>query len=311
MKYQVAKHWIDKGNKPSLVLKIVGLPKSTYYYYKAKECAPKVKKTNRAGAKPKGYSFNIKNEKVSDDEIKVLLKGYDETRECAYGYRKRAYAVRRDNGIILNHKKAYRLCREMKLLRKYVPQPREKKVLASNKKVKSSNRLWEIDVKYGYIHGIEKTFYVCEIIDVFDRTIIDYHIGFSCTAEDVCNSLIRAVNKRPEIIPEELYIRSDNGTQFTSKLFSNTCRALGINHERIPNATPNKNAHIEAFHSILEREVFGYKYFESFQEAYEEMLEFIEFYNTKRIHGSLKYMTPQEFYEKYKGRESERFSVAA
>ena len=136
MKYQVAKHWIDKGNKPSLVLKIVGLPKSTYYYYRAKERAPKVEKTNKAGAKPKGYSFNMKNEKVSDDEIKVLLKAYDETRECAYGYRKRAYAVRRDNGIILNHKKAYRLCREMKILRKYVPQPREKKVLASNKKVK-------------------------------------------------------------------------------------------------------------------------------------------------------------------------------
>ncbi len=41
------------------------------------------------------------------------------------------------------------------------------------------------------------------------------------------------------------------------------------------------------------------------------MQEFIDFYNTKRIHGSLKYMTPQEFYEKYKGKESEKFKVAA
>ena len=94
-------------------------------------------------------------------------------------------------------------------------------------------------MKYGYIHGIERVFYVCEIIDVFDRSIIDYHIGFSCTAEDVCSSLIRAVYKRSELMPEKLYIRSDNGSQFTSKFFSDTCRALGINHERIPNATPN------------------------------------------------------------------------
>lgn len=289
----------------------MGLPKSTYHYHKNKENLPKAEKPEITGAKPKGYSFNMENEKVSDEEIRELLKSYDETRECTYGYRKRAYALKRDNGIILNHKKSYRLCKELKLLRKYIPQPREKKVLATNKVVKSSNRLWEIDVKYGYIHGIEKTFYVCEIIDVFDRNIIDYHIGFSCTAEDVCNSLVRAANKRLEIIPEKLYIRSDNGTQFTSKLFSSTCKALGINHERIPNATPNKNAHIEAFHSILEREVFGYKYFESFQEAYEEMQEFIEFYNTKRIHGSLKYMTPQEFYKRHKGKESEEFSVAA
>jgi len=106
-------------------------------------------------------------------------------------------------------------------------------------------------------------------------------------------------------------MRSDNVTQFTSKFFSSTCKALGINHERIPNATPNKNAHIEAFHSILQREVFGYKYFESFQEAYEEMQEFIELYNTKRIHGSLKYMNPQDFYEKHKGQESEEFQISA
>ena len=287
------------------------LPKSTYYYHIRKENRPDVETGKKVGAKPKGYCLNTNNEKVSDQEIKDLLKGYDETRECAYGYRKRAYAVRRDKGIILNHKKAYRLCKELDLLRRYLPQPKEQKVLATNKVVKSSNKLWEIEMKYGYIYGIERTFYVCEIIDVFDRTIIDYHIGFSCTAEDVCNSLIRALNKREEIIAEDLYIRSDNGSQFTSKLFSETCKALGTNHERIPNATPNKNAHIEAFHSILEREVFGYKYFESFQEAYEEMQEFIEFYNTKRIHGSLKYMNPKDFYEKHKGRESEEFRVAA
>lgn len=90
-------------------------------------------------------------------------------------------------------------------MRRYLPQPKEHKVLATNKIVKSSNKLWEIDVKYGYIYGIERTFYVCEIIGVFD-----YHIGFSCTAEDVCNSLIRAINKREEIKAEDLYIRSDN-----------------------------------------------------------------------------------------------------
>lgn len=289
----------------------MGLPKSTYYHCKSNETKDRINPPRKSGDKPRGYSFNIQNEKVFDDEIIELLKSYDETRECAYGYRKREAALRKHHGIIINHKKVYRLCKEAKILRKYVPQPKEKKVLATNKIVKKSNRLWEIDVKYGYIHGIEKVFYVCEIIDVFDRTIIDYHIGFSCTAKDVCNSLVRAIKKRDEVVPEELYIRSDNGSQFTSKLFSDTCKALGINHERIPNATPNKNAHIEAFHSILEREVFGYKWFENFQEAYEEMLEFIEFYNTKRIHGSLKYMTPQEFYEKHKGKESEEFVVAA
>jgi transposase InsO family protein len=61
----------------------------------------------------------------------------------------------------------------------------------------------------------------------------------------------------------------------------------------------------------LEREVFGYKHFESFQEAYEELQELIEFYNTKRIYESLKYMNPQIFYEKHKGQESEEFRISA
>ena len=158
------------------------------------ENLPKANKPEKVGVKPKGYSLNVQNEQILDEEIIELLKGYDETRECAYGYRKRTYALKKDNCITFNHKRAYRLCKELKLLRKYIPQPWEKKVLATNKMVKSSNRLWEIDVKYGYVHGIEKTFYVCEIIDVFDRTIIDYHIGFSCTADDVSNSLVRARN---------------------------------------------------------------------------------------------------------------------
>ncbi|WP_320045719.1 transposase [uncultured Ilyobacter sp.] len=105
----------------------MGVPKSTYYYYKDKQKKSKTVKPKIAGAKAKGYSFNFKNERVSDDEIKDLLKNYDETRECAYGYRKRAHAVKRDWGIIINHKKAYRLCKELKLLQKYLPQPKEKR----------------------------------------------------------------------------------------------------------------------------------------------------------------------------------------
>ncbi|WP_319204592.1 transposase [uncultured Ilyobacter sp.] len=93
------------------------LPKSTYYYYKDKQKKYKTVKPKRAGAKLKGYIFYFKSEKVSDDKIKELLKSHDVTRECAYGYRKRAHAVKRDWGIILNYKKSYRLCKELKLLR--------------------------------------------------------------------------------------------------------------------------------------------------------------------------------------------------
>lgn len=47
-------------------------------------------------------------------------------------------------------------------------------------------------------------------------------------------------------------IRSDNGPQFISHRFEEACESFGMIHERIPPKTPNKNAHIESFHSILE-----------------------------------------------------------
>lgn len=67
-------------------------------------------------------------------------------------------------------------------------------------------------------------------------------------------------------------------------------------HELIPPATPNKNAHIEAFNSILEIEFLQVRYFSCYGQAYEETVDFIEKYNTERIHGSLNYITPQEAY---------------
>ena len=67
-----------------------------------------------------------------------------------------------------------------------------------------------------------------------------------------------------------------------------------IIHELIPPATPNKNAHIEAFNSILEIEFMQVRYFNSYSQAYEETVEFIRKYNTERIHGSLKWHTPSE-----------------
>ncbi|WP_162241875.1 integrase core domain-containing protein [Paenibacillus sp. Leaf72] len=51
-----------------------------------------------------------------------------------------------------------------------------------------------------------------------------------------------------------LFLRTDIGPQFISKAFHAYCEQAGVEHERIPPRTPNKNAFIESFHSILERE---------------------------------------------------------
>lgn len=65
-----------------------------------------------------------------------------------------------------------------------------------------------------------------------------------------------------------LVIRSDNGSQFISHKFEDTCKELNLEHERIPFKSPNKNAHIESFHRLLEGECLSGYEFESYAEAY-------------------------------------------
>ncbi len=66
---------------------------------------------------------------------------------------------------------------------------------------------------------------------------------------------------------QDLIIRSDNGSQFISHHFEDSCIGFGIDHERIPCRTLNKNAHIESFNDILEDECLSR--YESYAEAYD------------------------------------------
>ncbi|WP_159101823.1 integrase core domain-containing protein [Paenibacillus popilliae] len=72
-------------------------------------------------------------------------------------------------------------------------------------------------------------------------------------------------------------------------------RAYDVTHERIPPKTPNKNSHIESFHSLLEAECLQRYAFSSYQEAYEIVTNYIRFYNERRMHGSLYDLAPKQF----------------
>jgi len=131
------------------------------------------------------------------------------------------------------------------------------------------------------------------VIDVYDRMVLDYHVGLSCTAEDAAATIRGAYERRAAELGEaKVVIRSDNGPQFLSRRFQAACGEYGLQNEFIPVRTPNKNAHIEAFHSILERECFCHHEFGSFTEAYVTVVGFMDYYNHRRLHGSLRDIPP-------------------
>jgi putative transposase len=80
-------------------------------------------------------------------------------------------------------------------------------------------------------------------------------------------------------------IRTDNGPQFISHAFEAACKRFQIEHERIPPRTPNRNVHIEAFHRLLKEECLGRMVFDSYEEAYQAMMEYMQFYKERRIHS--------------------------
>jgi len=167
--------------------------------------------------------------------------------------------------------------------------------------VTGPNQHWQIDLKYGYIAGIGRFFFQISVIDVFDRSVPAYHIGLSATAKDAARVIRNAFTARGlnDTQAEKPVIRSDNGPQFTAEVFQAACEALGANHERIPINSPSMNAYIESFHAILEDDCYSRHEFICFADVYQVVSEYMDYYNSRRRHGSLNNMAPLKYYQAY------------
>lgn len=271
---------------------------STFYGRKKREASKTEERAScgRKGRPVPGYSHTYADQEVCDEQIKEWLLELLEGEEHVYGYKNLALCLRRKRGLILNKKKAYRLCKELSILQKQRKKTsKHPRRVPRNHTVTGINQLWQMDIKYGYAYGCQRFFFVLSIIDVFDRVIVRQYRGPECEAKHVVQTMCLALQERlgpGEALPT---IRTDNGPQFISKLFGDTCESMDIIHERIPPRTPNMNAYIESFHSILERDLFSLMEFITLEEAYEALDCYMDFYNNRKMHGSLKSMPPAVF----------------
>ncbi|AEW04147.1 Integrase catalytic region (plasmid) [Sulfobacillus acidophilus DSM 10332] len=274
----------------------VHLPRGSYYAWRRRQLNPSEDRRRAAvGRAPVGYSTTQTGHAVSDDQIMAWILAILEQENPWYGYRKVTAVLRQQYGLIINPKKVYRLMKAWHLLwPDRPPKSRYPRKLARNWVITRPNQLWQTDITYGYIAGEDRFFYVQAILDVCDRSIVAYHIGLTCRAADAAQTLQRAVQARQtEWGPEPPVIRTDNGPQFTAHVFEAQCQAFGLTHERIPVATPNANAYIEAWHALLDRECLSQE-FATYAEAYAAVTRWIAFYNQRRLHGALGYRSPAQ-----------------
>jgi putative transposase len=274
------------------VLRYVGLSRSTYYRQAGIIDRPRVP---RGGRPAPGCSRTVYGGRVADDQVKEYVRELIRGDGFYYGYHKLTHALRREYRLVINKKKVYRLCKEMDVLRpqrqKRAQHPRK---LARNRVVTGPNQLWETDVKYGYVAGEDRFFYVASVLDVFDRSVVGYHMGLNCEGQNVLGVVKDALAERKHA-GHSLILRSDNGPQFKSNTLRTGCEKLGIEQEYIPFKTPNLNAHIESFHAILEAECLSGQ-FRSYAEALTDVRRYMEFYNKRRLHSGCGYRPPMEYY---------------
>ena len=276
---------------------MTGLSRSSWYFKQKEESEDK--RHQNSGRRAPGYTQNRDGTLVLDVSVAALLKGYRERAEYVNGagYRKLTWMLRRDHKMYVNQKKIYRICRENGLLlEQRSKHSRPERRISRNRIVTGPNQVWQCDLKYGYVDGENRFFFVLAFIDVYLRRVVGVHVGLRCRAGDLRNTLAQAMIAEGITEAHKLVLRTDNGPQMTAREVSQwlATQEKKLEHEFIPVRTPNKNAHIESFFSILELEFLSVTYFKTFEEAYAKTHEFIRFYNEERIHGSIGYTTPAE-----------------
>lgn len=159
---------------------------------------------------------------------------------------------------------------------------------------------WHVDVSYLNIAGT--FYYLCSLLDGCSRSIVHWEIRESMRESEVELIIQRAREKYPDATPR---IISDNGPQFIAKDFKEFIRICGMTHVRTSPYYPQSNGKIERWHKSLKSECIRPGVPLSLENARNLVTEYVEYYNTVRLHSAIGYVTPKD---KLEGHDTEIFA---
>ncbi len=156
----------------------------------------------------------------------------------------------------------------------------------------SPNRKWVAD--FTYIWTAEGWLYVAAVLDLFSRRVVGWSMSAAMTASLVADALIMAIWRRGQ--PDALLHHSDRGSQYTSEQFQRLMAAHGVSCSMSRAGNVWDNAAMESFFSSLKTERTARKTYRTRNEAKADVFDYIErYYNTKRRHSTLGYVSPVAF----------------
>jgi len=155
---------------------------------------------------------------------------------------------------------------------------------------------WHVDISYLNICGT--FYYLCSLLDGCSRFIVHWEIREQMLETDVEIIIQRAKEKFPDARPR---IISDNGPQFIAKDFKEFIRLSGMTHVRTSPYYPQSNGKLERYHKTIKGECIRSKTPLSLDDARRLVADYVEHYNTVRLHTAIGYIAPVD---KLNGREN-------
>lgn len=258
----------------------------------------KIAKVSRAGYyKWLASRERAKEREKSDQDMKDRIMAIHQLHPY-YGCPRITTQLRKD-GFLINHKRVYRLMKELRIQSVIRKKRRffgkRSSIVHPNRldrkfSAEAPNKKWVTDITYLPFRG--QFLYLSAIQDLHDNQIVAHHTSIRNDLALVTATLDKASEK---IDVNETLIHSDQGFQYTSKPYNKRLEQLGMvgSHSRKGNCLDN--ACIESFFSHLKTELLYTTEFSSIDELNQAVDAYISFYNNERFQKKLGDRSPVEY----------------
>ena len=257
-----------------ILLSVAQLPRATFYYHLKKQKQADKYETSKA-------------------EIKAIFH----ENKGRYGYRRITVELR-NRKIFLNHKTVQKLMKQLGLvccvrIKKYHSYKGEVGKIAPNLLnrdfyAEKPNEKWVTDVTEFSLFG--KKLYLSPILDLHSSYLVSYTISEHPTLSMVTSMLEKAFVNIPD--NTNLILHSDQGWQYQHKQYQRMLHNKGIRQSMSRKGNCIDNSVMENFFGILKSELLYLQKFESIEQFKAELIEYLDYYNNKRIKTKLKGLSP-------------------
>jgi transposase InsO family protein len=260
----------------------------------------------RCNIYPNGYYNYLKHRKQAyqdrKDEVCTKIAEIYHQHGGVPGYRMMKILIERQNIFISNltaHKYMNTYLELFSVVRRKKPSYKKGAVnevlpnlLQQNFYAPKPNKIWCTDFTYlPLIDGSMR--YNCTIIDMFDRSVVASVTGKNITSQLAAETLGVALNSQPRLAVKGVILHSDQGSQFTSKEFTEFCKANGVTQSMSRAGCPYDNAPMERYYNTLKNKMIYHHYFHSEEQLYLAVSDFaFLWYNHIRPHTFNKGKTP-------------------